>query len=102
VGDVENRTLVIYDDLIASGTTLLRACQVARRAGAAHVYVAAPHAAFLPEATQLFATRDIERVLVSDSIPLGPGFASVPPERLKVCSVAPLVADTIQRLALRG
>jgi len=102
VGDVDKRTLVIYDDLIASGTTIVRACQVARRSGAARVYVAAPHAAFLPEATQLFATQDLHAVLVSDSIPLAPSFASVPTERLRVCSVAPLVANTIQRLALRS
>jgi ribose-phosphate pyrophosphokinase len=101
VGDVKERTLVIYDDLIASGTTILRACQVARRSGASQVYVAAPHAAFLPEATQLFATRDIHTVLVSDSVALSPAFANVPPDRLRVCSVAPLVAETIRRLASR-
>jgi ribose-phosphate pyrophosphokinase len=102
VGDVDQRTLIIYDDLIASGTTILRASQVARRAGAARVYVAAPHAAFLPEATQLFAAQDIHAVLVSDSIPLAANFANVPAGRLRICSVAPLVAQTIQRLALPG
>ncbi len=101
VGDVEQRTLIIYDDLINSGTTILRAAQVARRAGAARVYVAAPHAAFLPEASQLFATPDIHSVLVSDSIPLAASFEGVASERLRVCSVAPLVADTIRRLASR-
>jgi len=101
VGDVADRTLVIYDDLIASGTTILRASETARRAGAKRIYVAAPHAAFLPTATQLFATRDIHSVLVSDSIALAPDFANVPRERLRVCSVAPLVAQTIQRLAAR-
>ncbi len=99
VGDVQNRTLVLYDDLIASGTTILRASKVARRAGASRIYVAAPHAAFLPEATQLFASQDIHAVLVSDSIPLAASFANVPSERLRVCSVAPLVAAMIQRLA---
>lgn len=101
VGEVEDRTLVIYDDLIASGTTILRACETARRAGAKSVYVAAAHAAFLPTATQLFASQDIDAVLVSDSIALAPAFANVPGERLRVCSVAPLVAQTIQRLAAR-
>lgn len=101
VGAVEHRTLVIYDDLIASGTTILRACQVARRSGAARIYVAAPHAAFLPEATQLLAAQDIHAVLVSDSIALAPSFANVPGERLRVCSVAPLVAETIRGLASR-
>jgi ribose-phosphate pyrophosphokinase len=99
VGEVENRTLVLYDDMIASGTTILRACKVARRAKAARIYVAAPHAAFLPEAAQLFASDDIHSVLVSDSISLTSSFANVPGERLRVCSVAPLVADMIRRLA---
>jgi len=102
VGDVDKRALVIYDDLIASGTTITRACQVARRSGAERVYVAAPHAAFLPEATQLFESEDIHSVLVSDSIPLTASFANVPANRLRVCSVAPLVANTIQRLTLRA
>lgn len=101
VGDVENRTLVIYDDMIVSGTTILRASQVARRSGASHVYVAAPHAAFLPTATQLFATPEIDSVLVSDSIALAPSLANIPGDRLRICSVAPLVAQTIQRLSLR-
>jgi ribose-phosphate pyrophosphokinase len=101
VGEVEKRTLVIYDDLIASGTTIVRASQIARRSGAARVIVAASHAAFLPEATQLFASKDLHTVFVSDSIPLTASFANVPTERLRVCSVAPLVAETIQRLALR-
>jgi ribose-phosphate pyrophosphokinase len=96
VGDVQNRTLVLYDDLIASGTTILRACKVARRAGASRIYVAAPHAAFLPEATQLFASQDLHAVLVSDSIPLAPSFANIPGERLRVCSVAPLIANMIR------
>jgi ribose-phosphate pyrophosphokinase len=99
VGDVQNRTLVLYDDLIASGTTILRASKVARRAGASRIYVAAPHAAFLPEATQLFASQDIHAVLVSDSVPLAPSFVNIPGERLRICSVAPLVAAMIQRLA---
>lgn len=99
VGDVENHTLVFYDDMIASGTTIVRACKVARHAGASRVYVAAPHAAFLPEATQLFATEDLHAVLVSDSIPLAPSFANVAGDRLRVCSVAPLIADMIRRLA---
>jgi ribose-phosphate pyrophosphokinase len=102
VGDVKDRTLVLYDDLIASGTTILRACQVARRSGAARVYVAAPHAAFLPEATQLFATQEIHSVLVSDSIALAPAFTNVPGERLRVCSVAPLIADMIRQMTSRA
>jgi ribose-phosphate pyrophosphokinase len=46
VGPADGADIVIYDDMIVSGGTILRAAGAARRAGAKRVYVAAPHAAF--------------------------------------------------------
>lgn len=99
IGHVEGAEVVFYDDMIASGTTILRAAQAARRAGATRVHVAAPHAAFLPSALQIFQADGPDTVLVSDSIPLAPAFAPALGARLKICSVAPLVARTIAELA---
>lgn len=99
VGDLEGRAVVIYDDMIASGSTILRACQAARRADAKAVFVAAAHAAFLPTATQLFEARLADNILVTDSIELEPQFTQWLGAGLRVCSVAPLLARTIQELA---
>jgi ribose-phosphate pyrophosphokinase len=99
VGDLMGRAVVIYDDMIASGSTILRACQAARRANAKAVYVAAAHAAFLPTATHLFETRVADRILVTDSVELAPQFVPWLGSGLRVCSVAPLLARTIQELA---
>src|SRR5688572_23497719 len=95
VGQVEGSEVILYDDMIATGTTILRAAQAARRAGAAHVYVAAPHAAFLPAAIQMFGDGGPDALLVSDSIALAPAFSSHIGTRLRICSVAPLIARTI-------
>lgn len=99
VGAIDGRAVVIYDDMIATGTTILRGCQAARRAGAKSVYVAASHAAFLPAAMQLFQSRAADRVLVTDSIVLRPQFTQWLKTGLRICSIAPLVARTIQELA---
>jgi ribose-phosphate pyrophosphokinase len=99
VGDLGKRAVVIYDDMIVSGSTILRACQAARHAGATSVYVAAAHAAFQPAAVQLFESHAADRVLVTDSIELRPEFTRWLGTGLRVCSVAPLVARTIQDLA---
>lgn len=99
VGDVNGRAVIIYDDMIATGTTILRGCQAARRAGAKSVYVAASHAAFLPAAMQLFESRAADSVLVTDSIVLRPEFTPWLAAGLRICSIAPLVARTIQDLA---
>lgn len=98
VGDVDGCEIVFYDDMIVSGGTIVRAAQAARRAGAARIYVAAAHAAFAPSAQAIFECDDIACVLVSDSIPLTPAFARFAGERLRICSVAPLVARTIASL----
>jgi ribose-phosphate pyrophosphokinase len=99
VGSVENADIVFYDDMIASGTTLARAAAAARRAGARRIHVAAPHAALVAAASQLFQSDGPETVMVSDSIPLGPAFRSFLQGTLQICSVAPLVARTIAGLA---
>lgn len=98
VGDVGGRAVVIYDDMIATGGTILRACQAARRAGAKSVYVAAAHAAFLPGAMQLFESRAADGVLVTDSVVLRPEFSKWLKSGLRICSIAPLVARAIQDL----
>lgn len=102
VGQVEGSEVILYDDMIATGTTILRAAQAARGAGAAHVYVAAPHAAFLPAAIQMFGNDGPDALLVSDSIALAPAFSSQVGARLRICSVAPLIARTIAELFRPG
>lgn len=99
VGNLQGRAVVIYDDMIASGSTILRACQAARRADAKAVHVAAAHAAFLPAASQLFEQSVADSILVTDSIELRPQFVRWLGAGLRVCSVAPLLARTIQELA---
>lgn len=98
-GDVVDSNVLIFDDLIASGTTILRAAQAARRAGARRVDVVATHAAFVSEAARLFDEGGPDTVTVSDSIALSETFEALRGDRLKVCSIAPLFARTIQQLA---
>jgi ribose-phosphate pyrophosphokinase len=98
VGSVEDADVVYYDDMIASGTTLLRAVGAARRAGARRIHVAAPHAAFLPAASKLFQPDGPETVMVSDSVALRAAFTPFLQGSLQVCSVAPLLARTIADL----
>lgn len=99
VGSVEGADILFYDDMIASGTTIARAAAAARRAGARRVHIAAPHAAFLPAASQLFQPDGPETVMVSDSIALRAAFTPFTQGTLRICSVAPLIAKTISGLA---
>lgn len=80
--DVAGRSVVIIDDLISTGTTLLRAARAARAAGAQSVMVAASHGLFVPPAGEALADPVLDRILVTDS---------VPPFRLQGCPALPRV-----------
>ena len=102
IGEVAGRDVVICDDLIASGGTVLRATRAARDGGARRVLVVATHPVFTAEAARLFEAGGPDLVLVSDSVALTPDFASHAGGLLRVCSIAPVLAATIQIVAGRA
>ena len=55
VGQVEGKVVVIMDDLISTGTTLLRAAKACRAGGAGQIFAAAAHGLFMGGATELLA-----------------------------------------------
>ncbi|MPT07294.1 MAG: ribose-phosphate pyrophosphokinase, partial [Pseudomonas sp.] len=60
-------TVIVFDDLISTGQTLLRAAQACRQAGASRLLAAATHGLFTTGG-ELFDSGAFERVLVADSI----------------------------------
>lgn len=69
VGDVDGKAAMIIDDLISTGTTITRAAGACRRKGAAHVLVAASHGLFVGDASRVLADPNLDRVVVTDSVP---------------------------------
>lgn len=101
VGEVRDRDVIIYDDMIVSGGTIVRATRAARRAGARRIVVAAAHAALTDEAAQLLEEHGPDLVLVSDSIALTHASVTQFGTRLQVCSSASVLAATIRTLSAR-
>lgn len=98
VGDVAGRTAIIFDDLISSGSTLLRAAQACRQQGATAVIGAATHGVFASGAEAVIADPAVDRVVITDSIPpggLNPGLLHT---KLLVLGAAPLLASAIQAI----
>ncbi|MFM9108636.1 MAG: ribose-phosphate diphosphokinase [Chloroflexota bacterium] len=94
VGDVDGRTAYIVDDMISTGGTLALAAERLREQGARHIHCAATHGIFAADALGLIAGSSIERVFVTDTIPLP---ARGPREKLTTVSVAPMLAEAIMR-----
>jgi len=102
VGDVAGRTVVLVDDLVSGGTTLARAAESCREAGAQAVLAVAAHGVFVPEASRLLADAPLDRLAVLDHVPpeaLDPAVAAA---KLELVEAAPLVAEAIRRLHTSG
>lgn len=96
-GDVGGMTVLLLDDLIASGDTMKRAAQALRHAGARQVIACAAHGLFIDPAADLLADPAVAQVLVTDSVPP----FRLPPtgpvsRKLRIVSAVPLFAQAIR------
>ncbi|NMM12389.1 MAG: ribose-phosphate pyrophosphokinase [Rhodoferax sp.] len=96
-GDVAGMTVLLLDDLIASGDTMRRAAVALRRAGAREVVAFAAHGLFTGPAAQALADDSIARIVVTDSVPpFRLPLASAVRSKLSIVSAAPLFAQAIK------
>jgi len=98
VGDVRGSTVLLIDDLISTGNTLVRAARAARRAGAQRIIALAAHGLFMTGAAEILADSAIDRLVVTDSVPPFRLPAGTTRDKLDIVSAAPLLAAAIRRL----
>ena len=92
VGEVEGRTCILIDDMIDTAGTIVAAADQITERGAAAVYCAATHGVFSGPAIDRLKNSSIEKVVVTNTLPL-------PPEKhidkIEVLSAAGIIADAI-------
>jgi ribose-phosphate pyrophosphokinase len=99
VGEVAGATVVLYDDLISTGRTLVHAARACLAAGARAVYAAAAHGVFAPTAGEVLAAPELAHLYVSDSVgdPASRlAGVAVARAKLSVLPCAPLLAAAIR------
>jgi ribose-phosphate pyrophosphokinase len=98
VGDVADATALIIDDLISTGTTLVRTARAVREAGARRVIALVTHGLFMPGSVEALADPAIDRLVVADAVP--PFRLGDDPVRAKIDTLpaAPLLAEAVRRL----
>jgi ribose-phosphate pyrophosphokinase len=98
VGEVAGATALIIDDLISTGTTLVRAARSARQAGARRVLAMVTHGLFMPGAEKAISDPALDGLVVTDAVPAFRLTAKAAQEKVEVLPVAPLLAEIIRRL----
>jgi ribose-phosphate pyrophosphokinase len=98
IGDIDGRNCVIMDDMIDTAGTLVKAAEVLKERGAKKVYAYCTHAVFSGPAIERIANGDaLDEVVITNTIPLSAEAATC--KKIRQLSVAPLIAETIQRIA---
>ena len=100
-GDVTGATVLLIDDLVASGETMHRAAAALRDGGARRVVAFAAHGLFTGRADERFGSPLFDGVVVTDSVPPWRLHAdSGARARLHVASAAPLFANAVRDASL--
>ena len=98
VGDVEGKRVIVLDDEIANGGTILELLRLLRERDATSFTIACTHGLFTNSAIERFAAQpDVDEVVTTNTVPLAPAKIEALPQ-LRVLSVAPLLAQAIQRI----
>jgi ribose-phosphate pyrophosphokinase len=95
IGDVRGRDVVVLDDMITTGGTLVKAARAVSEKGARSVVACATHAVFAGDACQLIQESVIREVVVTNSLPFT-RFDECP--KVQVLDVSRLIAEAIKRI----
>jgi ribose-phosphate pyrophosphokinase len=93
MNEVRGRNLLIIDDMIDTGSTLIRAAEKLKEAGAKEIYACATHGVLSGDALDRLETSAISKVVVTDTFP-----SRRESERVQVLPTAGLFAEAIRRI----
>jgi ribose-phosphate pyrophosphokinase len=96
VGDVSGKAAIILDDMIDTAGTLTEAAHAVLDHGATRVFAAATHGVLSGPAIERIEKSKIERVIVTDTIPLSDAARQC--SKIVQLSVADLLAEAIYRI----
>ncbi len=85
--DLRDHVVILFDDIISTGSTMAKAVEIARNAGARAIFVACVHALLLGNALRRIMDSGARQVVGTDTIP----------SSISAVSVAPLLADALRR-----
>ncbi len=94
IGDVKGRDVLLVDDMVSTGGSIVDAARIVKQKGANSVFIIATHAVLAGKAVERLNAADVEKILFADTIPLPDSKIA----RLETVSIAQLLARAIDRI----
>ncbi len=97
IGDVDGRDAIVVDDEVDTGGSMALAVRMVKEHNARNVYVTFVHPLLSGDAAEKLAALPVTQFVTTDTIPIPEAKKVHFGDRLKILSVAPLLAEVIQR-----
>jgi ribose-phosphate pyrophosphokinase len=95
VGDVQDKTVILIDDVIAGGSVLDQIPTLLEAGARAPVYLSITHPVLLPSALERLNREEVGELVITDTVHLPPEKAH---PKIKVQTIAMLLAEAILRI----
>lgn len=95
-GNVMDRDVWIFDDMIESGETMQRAARACKERGAKSVHLMATHAFFKADFHTALPACGVDSLTVTDTVP--PNLPAMPQPSLRCLRVAPMIGQCLIRI----
>jgi len=97
LGDVKDRDILIMDDEIDTGGTIIEAVHLAKKFGARDIYVICVHPVFSSNACERLSELPVKEFISTNSIPIPQEKQALFGEKLTILSIGSLLAEVIRR-----
>lgn len=87
---------ILVDDMSDTANTITRAARLLKRRGAVAIYALLTHGVFSGDALARINASDIDKVVVTNSVPQDEHRALCP--KLEVLDIAPIFSEAIRRI----
>jgi ribose-phosphate pyrophosphokinase len=97
IGEVKGRDVLLVDDEIDTGSSIVQAVRIVKESGAQRIYVVCVHPVFSKDAAEHLAELPVDEFIVTDTVPITPEKMKLFGKRLTVLSVSSLLGEVIRR-----
>jgi len=97
IGDVKDKTVLMFDDMISTGGTVVEAAKLVMDEGATDVICAATHAVLAGKAMENLSNAPISKIVVTDTVPIGDRCDPIK-DKLVVLSIGEILGQAITRI----
>ncbi|WP_163832453.1 ribose-phosphate pyrophosphokinase [Spartinivicinus ruber] len=97
IGDVEDRTCILVDDMVDTAGTLCQAAKALKERGASKVYAYCVHPVLSGRALDNINHSELDELVVTNTIPLSD--ASKNCAKIRQLDMSPLIAESVRRIS---